>query len=307
MNPAKLQEQVNKVFTAEFGRTPLTQRLDDIRGEAIELHRFTDMRHLREELGDLLSSTIQCATECGWTLEDLIRENLAKIESRHLQYKSLGRKIQVAILGGAFNPPTLGHIEIAKYVLDTSNTFDEVWLMPCYQHMYGKEMEPPEHRLAMCEIAAKVDGRIKVCDYEIVNQLSSETYQTMKRMLEEDWAKQKIGVHMIIGMDNANSFDKWVNYAHLERLLPFVVVPRKGVEMDPKVTWYLQPPHIFLGHSEREIREVSSTEVREILRTMFTGMDVDNKLDRRVYDYILQNGLYGVKKRGEHLESESGN
>ena len=189
MNP--LQDKVKQVFTEAFGRTPLKQRLDDILGEAIELSRATDILNLREEMGDALASLIAGAEECGWNYTELVQATLDKIEKRKRQYKSLGRKIKVATLGGAFDPITLGNIEVARYVLNTSKTFDEVWLLPCYGHMFGKEMASSEQRVAMCKLAIH-DPRIKVCEYEITNQLSGETYQTVKLLLEEDFAKNQI-------------------------------------------------------------------------------------------------------------------
>jgi cytidyltransferase-like protein len=156
-----LQIRVACTFKDAFGRTPLRERLDDIMGEALELNRSTDLANMREELGDLLSSAIQLANENDWAVHDLVTACIEKIHRRSRQYQSLGRKIKVALLGGAFNPPHNGHIQLAQFVLNTSKTFDEVWLVPCYQHMDGKEMVAPEHRVKMCEIAGQQDGRIK--------------------------------------------------------------------------------------------------------------------------------------------------
>ena len=295
------QNKIAEKFTMAFGRTPIKQRLEDILGEAIELSRFVDIPNLKEEAGDLLCSTIQLCNECGWNADELIDATLTKIDRRKEQYKSLGRKTKIAALGGAFNPITLGHIEVARYVLNTSRTFDEVWLFPCCSHMFGKEMASPENRVIMCNLAIH-DPRIKVCDYEIRNRLSGETYQTVKLLLEEDFAKNQYDFSWIIGMDNANVFDTWVNYELLEKMIRFVVVPREGYPMDPKVNWYLKQPHIFLASADKPIMEVSSTEVRSCLEhnwkiydgsgTWAHGNPLDRMLDPAVYKYIIANKLY---------------
>ena len=108
------QNKIAEKFTMAFGRTPIKQRLEDILGEAIELSRFVDIPNLKEEAGDLLCSTIQLCNECGWNADELIDATLTKIDRRKEQYKSLGRKTKIAALGGAFNPITLGHIEVAR-------------------------------------------------------------------------------------------------------------------------------------------------------------------------------------------------
>jgi len=294
----KTQEKVNDIFIEAFGNTPLSQRLDDIFGEALELRRFVDLRNIREETGDLLASTLQLCNECEWDATELIETTLEKIKRRQNQYKSLGRKTSVALLGGSFDPPTKGHIQLAQYVLNTSNTFDEIWIVPCLNHMNNKDMVSAEHRLAMCELAAQVDGRIKVFDYEIKNELAGSTYQLVKRLLAEDFAKDQYDFSIVIGMDNANTFDRWVNYEELERMMRFVIVPRSGYEMDPSVTWYLSPPHIYLASSDNNIIESSSTEVRRMLlpaRKITKSRSVSCFLDKNVYDYIREKGLYNGK------------
>ena len=291
----KQQKQVDEVFTNSFGRTPLGERLQDILGEAIELSRYTDLPNLKEEAGDLLASTLQLCTECGWNANDLIKNTLTKIKAREKQYKALGRKVKVAILGGAFDPPTLGHIALAKFVLDASKTFDEVWLMPCNKHMYNKKMQSAEHRLEMCRIAASVDPRIKVFDYEIKHNLRGETYNFVKRLQNEDFAKHEYDFSIIIGMDNANTFDKWVNAKELERMIRFVVVSRQGVKRDEKVNWYLNAPHIYMV-AETNIPETSSTDARELLRLpSLCGKMVPvllELIDKNVYKYAVDNRLY---------------
>jgi len=304
MDIKKLQEQINNVYIGAFGSTPLRQRLEDIHGEADELCRFTDLRNLREEAGDLLSSLIQLCNEANWDVSELINENLEKIKKRLQQYHGLGRKKTIALFGGAFDPITIGHIEVAKLVLDTSKTFDEVWFMPCYQHMYNKEMAAAKHRLQMCNLAIE-DARMKVFDFEIKHKLAGETYHTVKQLLGTDFAKHTYDFSMIIGMDNANTFHQWVNFEDLERMLRFVVVPRKGETRDESVDWYLHRPHIYLS-PDNSIPQISSSKIREWLQTFYINalhggrqdeyhhvVDLlEKNLSLKVFDYIRSCELY---------------
>ena len=286
-----LQDDVRSKFVALFGRTPLRERLDDILREAIELNRFTDMSNLREEVGDLLSTTIQLCNENGWNIDDVVKETLIKIDGRKLQYLSLGRKINVAVLGGAFDPITTGHVKLAQFVLNSSKTFDEVWIMPCFNHMYNKSMASAYDRLEMCKLAVAIDGRIQVSDYEIKNALRGETYHLVKRLLNEDYAKNRYDFSFIIGLDNANTFNKWVNYEELERMCRFVVVPRKGIVRDESVNWYLKPPHIYLS-PDNDIPEISSTEIRAWIKDPKEPISDVPFLDKNVLNYIVKNRLY---------------
>lgn len=285
-----LQKNVNYSFTKHFGRTPLNLRLEDIKRECEELVRFTDLRNLEEEAGDLLASVIQLCNECGWDYRKLVGKTLAKIDFRAQQYATLGRKIKVAILGGAFDPVHNGHIAVAKFVLDTSRTFDEVWLMPCFKHMNGKKMESPRDRLTMCQLASQADGRIKTFPYEIENEFSGETFHLVTKLLEEDFAKNEYDFSIIIGQDNANTFDTWVNFEHLERMMRFVVVPRKGIKTEGS-EWYLKPPHIYLNH-ENELPNMSSTHIRDMYKNHRDLFGMNIMVHPMVNDYILDKKLY---------------
>jgi nicotinate-nucleotide adenylyltransferase len=301
MESKDLQKLIDVTFREYFGHTPQTERLRDIQREFFELNRSQDVNNLKEESGDLMASLMQLCSESGWSVEELILETLKKIERRADQYKTLGRKTKVAILGGAFNPIHDGHIQLAQFVLNASGEFDEVWLMPANNHMYNKEMASPEHRLKMCELAAKKDARIKVFDYEIKNNLKGETYYFFKRLKEEKELTEKYQFAMIIGLDNANTFDKWVNYQDLERLAQFVVVPRKGIVRDPDVDWYLKPPHIFLNR-ENNILEISSTYIRDSVKN-YTFVKDFAHVDGEVFDYIKKNRLYtfDINKKKDEL------
>ena len=296
MDTKELQTAVAKEFGEIFGDTPLKIRLDDILGEAQELHRATDRKSLKSELSDLLASVIQLANEEELDVADLVFNiNFPKIRARREQYRSLGRKTYVAILGGAFDPPTLGHIETAKYVLKVSRLFDEVWLLPTFSHPFNKDTVSTEHRVAMCKIAAEADRRIRVSDFEIQNQLGGQTIQTVKLLLADKAYDGKYNFSWIMGMDNANTcMQEWVQFPVLEKMVRFVIVPRLGYPRDEHVDWYLKPPHVYLGCADEAIPQTCSTDVRNALRGKTGPEALTRMLDPAVLKYIQDNGLYGV-------------
>lgn len=296
MEHKDIQKKVNELFVENFGRTPLTKRLKDIDGECRELCNYIDLKNLKEETGDLLASLIQLCNESDWDIVDLLERNHAKIIKRSLQYKSLGRKNQVAILGGAFNPVTKSHLELANFVLNTSKWADEVWLMPAYKHLDGKQMLSPEHRLKMLELATQNDGRIKVSDYEIKHKLGGETYFMLSKLLN-DPEYENCRFAFIIGIDRANSIHNWYNSDELLKLdVPFLVCPRKGFKRDEKVNWYLNNHHMYLEEDDSPVSGFSSTMVRNILSKKYPPQcdfeEVEKMLDANVLQYITKHGLY---------------
>lgn len=287
-----LQDDNYELFRKMFGRTPLTERIKDIQREAGEVGRFLDVQHLKEELGDLLCSVLAGISEMGEDADEIILRTHEKIKKREQQYKSLGRKTKVAILGGAFNPVTKGHIETAQLVLDATGQFDEVWLMPCFSHLFGKDMMGAETRLEMVEIAVKADGRLKAFDYEIRHELKGETLNCVNRLLD-DPEYDNYNFSLIMGADNALTTNKWVGWEMLEKLVPFVVVPREGENIEITAdSWFMKEPHLLVN-ADAPI-DCSSTEVRNA----FDRKDyqiAQRLLDEHVYDCIISNSLYNSR------------
>jgi nicotinate-nucleotide adenylyltransferase len=199
-------------------------------------------------------------------------------------------KINVAILGGAFNPVTRGHIQAALFVLEAGKIFDEVWLMPCFKHIYSKKMAGAEHRLVMCELAAADHMRVKIFDYEIKKKFEKGTYYLMKDLLNENFVRNRYTFSLIIGQDNANTFDHWVQHEALRKLIRFVVVPRQGIEADPDIDWYLHSPHIYL-EADKPVMKVSSTQVRELIKKRMYS-EAGRLLNPGVLEYIKTYRLY---------------
>ncbi len=264
MNPfGPLRDKVAKTFESAFGSTPLNERVIDILAQATSIGRFRDMAHLKQEAGDILSSVLQLCTECDWEPDELVSATLRKIESRTEIYRKLGRKLRVGILGGAFDPIHVSHIKLARDVLD-SGAVDEVWLMPCFDHLGGKSMAPASLRLEMCQAACEKIRGVRVFDYEIRHEFRGESYHLVKKLLSDESAQTRFDYFLIIGQDNADTMLSWTNSEGLERLIPFIVVPRKGCEPSKPSSWYLHAPHRVVQPASHS-RETSSTEVRSLL------------------------------------------
>lgn len=192
--------------------------------------------------------------------------------------------MRIALLGGAFDPPTLGHTLLAQCVIERLG-FDEVWMMPSFQHPFGKHMVLFEHRMAMCLIATSDMDRVKVTHYEVGKKVDG-TLSLFKKLTKE---YKNDEFYFVIGLDNANMIDKWINPEELIKVVPFVVIARKGYSIDPDISWYRQKPHIFVEACD--VMEISSTTIRQAIkdhdyRTLNHGMD------KNVLRYIRDHKLY---------------
>lgn len=194
----------------------------------------------------------------------------------------------VALIGGIFDPPHIGHVELAEFVLNNVDLIDQVWLCPCNNSLYGKKLESGKHRINMCELTTKNEN-VKVCDWEIENDMSGKTYDLIKIFMEK---YKEHNFFFTIGLDNAYKTCNWYRWNDLKNLIPFIVVSRQGIEKDNKINWFLKKPHVFLEQSN-EISEISSSQIRQWLKKPdenFKNLQIH--LDYKVLNYINRNNLY---------------
>ena len=138
---------------------------------------------------------------------------------------------RVALFGGSFNPPHVGHQLVALYVLETAGV-DQLWFVPTFQHPFHKALETFEDRRAMCERAVEALGpRARVSDVEARLGGSSLTLRTVQRLIQDHPGH---AFSLIIGSDLVPETDSWHGIAELRRLVPFIVVQRGGYAAVPE-------------------------------------------------------------------------
>lgn len=180
--------------------------------------------------------------------------------------------MEVALLGGSFNPPHVGHVLAAHYVRSTEPV-DEVWLMPSFRHPFGKTLVVFEHRLRMCELIAKdASGWLKVSDVEREVPGEGRTVDTLDHLVAKHpgWR-----FTLVIGSDILKDLPHWKDFDRIERLARVLVLHRAGFPSPRAVG----PP----------LAEVSSTDIRQRL---LAGELPVGLVPRAVLAYVREQGLY---------------
>lgn len=182
---------------------------------------------------------------------------------------------RVAILGGSFNPPHLAH-QMACLWLLASEAADQVWLMPCNQHAFGKPLEAFDHRCAMCQTLGQVfrPGAVQVTRVEQELGGTSRTLHTVQHLIA---THPEHRFSLVIGADILEERHNWYGFDQVEELVDVLVVGRSG---------YPSP------EGAPVLPAISSTEVRRRLRA---GEDVSAMVPRGVADYIARHGLFRVR------------
>jgi nicotinate-nucleotide adenylyltransferase len=158
---------------------------------------------------------------------------------------------------------------------------DALWIVPVFEHPFGKDSAKFEERVDMCRLAfEKLGDRVRVIEIERDLPKPSYTVQTLSTLHA---VRPGIAPTLIIGSDIVPELPRWQSPEFLTVLSRIVVVPRQGAPL-------LEPSDldvkIYRGFS---LPKVSSTAIKVALKS---GHSVDRLLDRTVVSYIQKNGLY---------------
>ncbi|MFK7929575.1 MAG: nicotinate (nicotinamide) nucleotide adenylyltransferase [Myxococcota bacterium] len=153
--------------------------------------------------------------------------------------------MRVAIYGGSFNPPHLGHAMVAAWLTWTDQV-DAVWLVPVAGHAFGKNLAPFERRCAWCEALGEAVGpSIRVCSIEEQLPKPSYTLNTL-RALQERWPEHSF--RLVIGADTLPQTPQWHRWSEIEADFAPIVVGRAGYESPEDMP-------VFPGISSTDVRE----------------------------------------------------
>lgn len=190
-----------------------------------------------------------------------------------MERKTLG------IYGGSFNPIHVGHISLARQLLD-KGLLDEVWLMVSPLNPLkanSGQLLPDEVRLRLAQKAVEAERGLRVSDLEFHLSRPSYTWHTLQALRERyplvDWV-------LLIGSDNWALFPRWYHHEDILRTTRLLVYPREGAEISPDSL----PAGVTLAPTS--LINISSTQVRQRVRSglSITGM-VPPAIERDVISY----------------------
>jgi nicotinate-nucleotide adenylyltransferase len=192
--------------------------------------------------------------------------------------------VRLAIFGGSFDPPHVGHLLVAHDALDQLE-LDRVVLVPAATQplKVGRAVASAEQRLSMIRLLVEGDDRLEVSTVEIDRAGLSFTVDTLNHFAGQYPAAERF---LLLGADVLATFSQWREPERILQLAQTVVLERQGDAA----------PALPSGVAENALRrlptrrvDVSSTEIRERVRARkpIRGFVTDN-----VAAYIARTGLY---------------
>lgn len=190
----------------------------------------------------------------------------------------------IGILGGSFNPVHIGHLLVAKYLVEFTN-LSEVWLTlsplnPLKVH--SLELIPDLHRLEMLKIATRNLPGVGVCDLELSLPRPSYTITTLQA-LHKRYPRRRF--KPIIGSDNLRIFEQWRAYDKILGDYGLIVYPRPGYPVPTVLDLNIKVVNAPLS-------SLSSTFLRKAIAQ---GKDVDIFMPPGVAEYIREHNLYQLQ------------
>jgi nicotinate-nucleotide adenylyltransferase len=197
--------------------------------------------------------------------------------------------LRVGILGGAFNPPHLGHLVCAQEAL-VQLKLDKVVFVPVgvAPHRTLDDDPGPEVRLEMVELAIADDEHFTTSRIEMDREGPSYTADTLEQMREESPEDE---LFLILGGDQAAALASWHE--------PEKVLERATLAVFERLSWGRNAIVIKIGRlvGARDVRyldmpliQVSSSAIRRRVRE---GVPIRYLVPDKVVDYIATNELYG--------------
>ncbi len=185
--------------------------------------------------------------------------------------------MRVALFGGAFDPPHIGHQRVAQEMIGR-DIVDEVWYVPVYEHPWADRLG--KWQLAAYEHRQKMVGMIltphtRLMEYKKI----SFTYPTLVEFAARYPEHQ---FSWIIGADNLAAFGDWDYYQQIISEFGVYVYPRQGFKLKTE----LKDMKLLKNFPEVV---VSSTVVREKIKA---EADVSGLVTEEVLSYIENNNLY---------------
>ncbi|GEM_PF-420984 len=169
----------------------------------------------------------------------------------------------LAVLGGSFNPPHLGHALLPRLLLAQGGV-ERVLVAPCADHPLGKRLTPFDRRMSWTRLALAPDiraGAVEVSAIEAELAAARDGQPSYSLALLQAVAARNPGyrVRLVVGSDITGSgeTERWHRWDRIVADFEPIVVPRAG---------WCEPGAVTLP-------EVSSTAVRTQLEILKSGVD----------------------------------
>jgi nicotinate-nucleotide adenylyltransferase len=180
------------------------------------------------------------------------------------------------VFGGTFDPPHIAHIELAQSAMFHLHCDKVLFVVAATSPFKQTVVQTSnDHRLAMLELALADQPWAEISTIELNRGGTSYTIDTLVA-LQHKFGKH-VHIHLLIGEDQAASFDQWRNNKEIESIANVVVLERDGHESDRFQTLPIKT------------NAISSSQIR---KRAHSGQSIEKLVSPAVCAYITMHNLY---------------
>lgn len=139
-------------------------------------------------------------------------------------------KKKIGILGGTFDPPHNGHLEISKSVIKEFKFQKLIWAITKKNPFKKKPFYSLRNRILLCKNIVRGIKKIKIKSYDEILK-KPETIFLINFLKKKD---KKTDYFFIMGSDNLIDLHRWKNWREIAKKCKIIVFPRKGFVIKSK-------------------------------------------------------------------------
>ena len=130
---------------------------------------------------------------------------------------------KIGILGGTFDPPHIGHVEISKYAIKKLKLSLLIWAVTKRNPLKKFPLIKLKKRITLSKKRVNKIKKIKVKSFDKLIK-SSKTVNLIRYIKKKNDSK----IFFLMGSDNLIKFHKWDKWKEIASLCTIVVFPRNN-------------------------------------------------------------------------------
>lgn len=180
---------------------------------------------------------------------------------------------KIVVLGGSFNPPTIGHYLLIKSAMKSANAEKGIFLPASQQYVRRKmassdcenQTMPDELRLAMLQVMCDKTPGLEIEEFELDSKISVSTFECLTHIQNKNPDSK---IYFIAGSDKLKIIPKWRNAKEFLEQFNILVAERNSDDIENLINKF-----DFLGKYKDSfcffetppvINEISSSKIREM-------------------------------------------
>lgn len=159
------------------------------------------------------------------------------------------KKLNIGLLGGTFDPPHFGHLDISTKATKIIG-LDCIWWLVAKQNPLKEQSSSMKSRVNLAKSISKFSNKIRIIDIEktLKRSYSYNTVMLLKQRFPH------INFIWIMGSDNLTSIHKWYRWKEFCTMMPIAIFERSKLYKEIKCpfvscfsSFYIMQPKLLLS------------------------------------------------------------